>query len=42
MFFGNPVGKINNSKSGGRKTVVLTHEVGTSETASEFVDQVSI
>jgi hypothetical protein len=39
VFFGNPVGKIHNSKTGGRRTVVLTHDLGSSETSSpEFVD----
>jgi hypothetical protein len=38
VFFGNPVGKIHNSKTGGRRTVIVTHEAGASETASEFVD----
>ena len=39
VFFGNPVAKIHNSKTGGRRTVVLTHDLGNSETAPpEFVD----
>ena len=39
VFFGNPVAKIHNSKTGGRRTVALSHDLGSSDSAPpEFVD----
>lgn len=39
VFLGNPVAKIHNSKTGGRKTVCMTHDLGSPDTGpQEFTD----